>query len=148
VDSEELVAENGAAVNAFDGNNTTKWVTEWKTTTPGHSHDLIIDLGAVYSMEGFRALPRQDGGANGRIGQYEVYVKTDSGIAPTTPPVVGEWTRVAAGTFPNTAVEQEVRFATVDSRYLWLRALDEAQGRGYPWTTLAELNVLGTPLNP
>ena len=31
-----------------------------------------------------------------------------------------------------------------DSRYVWLRAVDEAQMVGNPWTALAELNVLGT----
>ena len=147
VDSEELGGSFYAATQAFDGLNATIWHTEWRLASPGHPHDLIVDLGAVYAMEGFRALPRQDGGANGRIGQYEFYVKTNSGTAPTTPPVVGEWTQVATGTFPNTAVEQEVLFTASSSRYVWLRAVDEAQGVGKPYTTLAELNVLGT-LNP
>ena len=146
VDSEEVIPDpnNYPATQAFDGLDTTIWHTEFRNTAPGHPHDLIVDLGAVYAMEGFRALPEQGGGANGRIGRYEFYVKDDSGTSPTTPPVLGEWTLVASGTFPNTAVEQEVLFATTSSRYVWLRALDEAQGKGNPWTALAELNVLGT----
>ncbi len=146
VDSQETVGEDGRARNAFDGNPNTHWHTEFRDTSPGHPHDLIVDLGALYALTGFRQVPRQDGGVNGRIGQYEFYVKTDSGTAPPlgVPPVVGEWTQVATGTFPNRAVEQERLFLPIDSRYVWLRAVDEAQGTGLPFTSLAELNVLGT----
>jgi hypothetical protein len=146
VDSEELVGEPGAAVNAFDGNDTTAWVTEWSLTNPdpAHPHDLIVDLGAVYSLAGFRARPRSDQSPNGRIGQYAFYVPLDSGTPPTTPPVPGEWTQVASGTFPNTAAEQAVLFGATASRYVWLQALSEAQGTGNPWTSLVELNVLGS----
>jgi hypothetical protein len=59
--------------------------------------------------------------------------------------VLGEWTLVASGTFPNTAAEQQVLFGAVTSRYVWLRAISEVQGTNKPWTSLAEFNVLGTP---
>ena len=140
VDSEATGFEGG---QAFDGDTMTIWHTQFSPTSPAHPHDLVVDLGAVYSIEGFRQLPRPLPGTNGRIGNYVFYVKTDSGTPPTTPPIVGEWTQVATGTFPNTEVEQEVLFASTDSRYVWLRALDEAQMVGNPWTALAELNVLG-----
>jgi hypothetical protein len=103
----------------------------------------VVDLGAVATIQGFRALPRQ-GSANGRIGQYEFYIKTNSGTPPTTPPVLSEWTKVNSGTFPNTQSEKEVLVTAITSRYVWLRALSEAQGNNYPWTSLAEFNVLGT----
>ncbi|MGD9247105.1 MAG: fibronectin type III domain-containing protein, partial [Desulfobacteraceae bacterium] len=41
VDSEELVGEDGAAVNAFDGNPDTIWHTEWRYSTPTHPHELV-----------------------------------------------------------------------------------------------------------
>ena len=148
MDSEERGAGGYLATQAIDGLATTFWHTQFTPTSPEYPHDLIVDLGTIYSIEGFRQLPRQDGGVNGRIGQYEFYVKTDSGTAPTAPPIVGEWTQVAAGTFSNTAAEQEVLFATNDSRYVWLRAVNEAQGVGNPWIALAELNVLGTLTTP
>ena len=67
----------------------------------------------MYSIGGFRQLPRPLPGTNGRIGNYVFYVKTDSGTPPTTPPIVGEWTQVATGMFPNSEVaEQEVLFGS------------------------------------
>ena len=71
VDSEELVAEDGAAVNAFDDDVNTFWHTEWQASDPPPPHEIQIDLGDFYNEDGFRYLPRQDGGVNGRIGQYE-----------------------------------------------------------------------------
>ena len=58
------------------------------------------NMGASYSVSGLRYLPRQDGGsgaANGRIGQYEVYVSTDG----------TNWgTAVATGAFANDASQE------------------------------------------
>lgn len=147
VDSEELAAENGAGINAIDGDTNTRWVTKWSSMpVPPHPHDYVVDLGAGYNLAGFRYLHLATGGANGRIGQYAFYVKADTG-PPTIPPVQEEWVQVATGAFPNTSGEKEVLFASQVGRYVWLRALDEAQGVGHPWTTMAELNVLGTPYN-
>jgi hypothetical protein len=148
VDSEETAGENGRGTNAIDGLPSTFWHTHWSGgVSPPPPHSLVVDLGAVATIEGFRALPRQDGGVNGRIGQYELYVKTNSGTPPTTPTnpdlTVAEWTFVTSGTFPNTAAEQQVLFGAMTSRYVWLKVLSEAQGMNYPWTSLAEFNVLG-----
>ena len=142
VDSEEMVGEDGAAVNAFDGDATTIWHTKYSGNQDPLSHDLAIDLGASYQLSGITYLPRQDGGVNGGIGQYEVYV-SNAGTPPTTPLVLGEWTLVASGTFPNDATEQDVLFSgSTTGRYIWLRAMTEVNGG--PWTSVAELNVMGT----
>ena len=133
VDSEELVGENGAAVNAFDGDVNTLWHTHWLGSAPGHPHRLDIDLGAVYALNGFRYLPRQDGGINGRVKSYAFYVSADG---------VSWGTAVATGVFPNSAVEQEVLFTTTSGRYIRFEALSEQTGG--PYTSAAELNVLGT----
>jgi len=55
VDSEELVGENGAAVNSFDGNPLTIWHTEWKVQQPLPPHEIQLDLGAVYALSGLRS---------------------------------------------------------------------------------------------
>ena len=97
-------------------------------------HEIQINLGASYSVSGIRYLPRQDGGggaANGRIGQYEVYVSTDG---------VNWGTAVATGTFANNASQKEVRFTAKTGQYLRLRALSEVNGN--PWTTAAEIYAL------
>lgn len=135
-DSQETSAENGAATNAFDGNTGTIWHTAYSSGTPAPlPHEMQIDLGARYAVGGFRYLPRQDGGANGRIGQYEVYV------SDTT----ADWgTPVATGTFADTAAEKSITFPAKPGRYLRLRALTEAGNRG-PWTSAAEIRATGVP---
>ena len=132
-DSQELVGENGAAANAFDGNVNTIWHTKWYGGSPAHPHEIQIDLGATYTIDGFRYLPRQDGGVNGRIGQYEFYVSADG---------VSWGSSVAVGGFVNDAGEKQVSFAPLAGRYVRLRAISEVNGN--PWTSMAEINVLGT----
>ena len=134
VDSEELIGEDGAAINAFDGDVNTFWHTEWLNSDPPLPHEIQIDLGQSYEIEGFRYLPRQDGGINGTIEEYEFYVSSDG----------SNWgDPVATGAFVNDTTEKEVLFPSVTGRYIRLRALTEVNGN--PWTSVAEINVLGTP---
>ncbi|WP_327280124.1 MULTISPECIES: TIM-barrel domain-containing protein [unclassified Streptomyces] len=133
-DSQETAAENGAAANAFDGNPGTIWHTAWSSGTPAAlPHEISIDLGARYAVDALGYLPRQDGGVNGRIGNYEVYV------SDTTT----DWgTPVATGAFDDTAAAKSVSLSTKTGRYLRLRSLTEAGGRG-PWTSAAEISLTG-----
>ena len=102
VDSEELSRENGAAINAFDGNTSTIWHTKYAGGSPAHPHDIRIALGDTYQLDGFRYLPRQDGGDNGRIKKYAFYVSSDG----------SSWgSPIATGTSADNASEQEVLFA-------------------------------------
>ncbi|MEV8532455.1 TIM-barrel domain-containing protein [Streptomyces sp. NPDC051211] len=135
-DSQETAAENGAAVNAFDGNPATLWHTAWSGGTAAPlPHEIQIDLGARYTVDGLGHLPRQDGGVNGRIGGYEVYV------SDTT----ADWgSPVASGTFADTAAVKTVPLAAKTGRYLRVKALTEAGGRG-PWTSAAEFTATGRP---
>jgi PKD repeat protein len=134
VDSQETIGENGQAVNAFDGNPASLWHTAWYQGNPPPPHEIQINLGATYTLSGFRYLPRQDGSVNGTIAQYEFYVSASG------PPY--NWVLVASGTFATGQTEKEVAFAAVAGRYVRLRALSEVNGS--PWTSVAELNVLGT----
>jgi alpha-glucosidase len=136
VDSQETAAEDGAAANAFDGNAGTIWHSRWSSGPDALPHEMQIDLGARYGVDSVTLLPRQDGGVNGRIGQYEMYVSDNT----------GDWGRpVAAGVLANVATPSTVTFAAKPGRYLRLRALTEAGGRG-PWTSVAEVNATGRPL--
>ena len=133
VDSQETVGANGAATNSFDGNPATHWHTEWSDIEPDPPppHEIQINLGAVYSVSGFRYLPRQDNDQNGRIKQYEFYVSSDG----------ANWgSPVATGIFANTEVEKQVLFAAKTGQYVSLRAVSEVNGN--PWTSMAELSVL------
>jgi hypothetical protein len=103
-DSEELVYVGGAqAQYAIDGVIATMWHTPWfEVEPPPHPHFLEIDMGQAHSIGGFRYLPRQDGSLDGSIAGYRFFVSSD-GV---------EWGEpVASGTFPSSAVEQEVRLA-------------------------------------
>ena len=99
-----------------------------------------MSLGKDYDIRGFRYLPRPmiDGGyENGRIKYYEFYVSTN-GIDWETP--------VATGEFANTGTEKEVLFTKKTGKYIRLVALSEVNDN--PWTSMAELNVLGVEANP
>jgi PKD repeat protein len=129
VDSEETTGEDGQAENAFDGDPDTLWHTQWLRRDPVPPHEIQIDLGATYDIGGFQYLPIQE---NGHIGQYAFYVSTD-GV---------DWgSAVATGSFVFDLTEKEVVFATVTGRYIRLVALSEVNGN--PWTSVAEINVLG-----
>ncbi len=134
VDSQELVGENGAATNAFDEVCLDYWHTQWYPSVAPLPHEIQIDLGARYSVSGFRYVPRQDGGTNGRIANYEFYVSDD-------PTAYG--TAAATGTFDNNADFKIVNFAAKRGRYVRLRALTEAAGGQF--TTASEIDVFGGP---
>jgi beta-galactosidase len=74
VDSEELIAEDGSAANAINGQAASHWHTARTQEQPGHPHRLVIDLGAPASIGGFRYTPRAGSNVPGRIKDYRVYV--------------------------------------------------------------------------
>jgi len=116
---------------AMDGDVQTMWHTWWGDGETAHPHDLLLDLGETYAIEGFTYVPRGDGG-NGAIADFEFHVsdnKKDFG-----PPA-------AKGTFEKRDAENTVKLpAPVRGRYVRLRALSEVNGR--PWTSIAELRIL------
>ncbi|SNB46128.1 discoidin domain-containing protein [Geobacter sp. DSM 9736] len=133
-DSQELVGDPGAALNAFDGKNDTFWHTQWMNGNPVPPHEIQIDLGQTYNLDGFSYLPRQNNIQNGRIAKYEFYVSSNG----------TNWgTAVAAGTFANDLTLKSIGFPATTGRYIRLRALSEVNGN--PWTNAAEINVTGTP---
>ena len=133
VDSQETAGENGAAVNAIDGNNGTFWHTAWSSGNAPLPHEIQIDMGATYAVAGLAYLPRQDSGVNGGIAGYEVYVSTDG----------TNWgTAVKTGTFDSAKAEKVVTFPAKSGRYLRLRATSEINGG--PWTSAAEIGALST----
>lgn len=73
-DSEELIAEDGSASNAIDGQTANYWHTAWKDQQPNYPHYLIIDLGKDVAVGGFRYTPRAGNNAPGHIKDYRIYV--------------------------------------------------------------------------
>ena len=133
VDSEETAREDGSAINALDGDPSTLWHTAWSTSATSYPHEIQINLGAIQAIDGIRYLPRQDGGVNGTIAKYAVYVSTDG---------VTWGNAVAQGTFTKDTTEKEVLFPATNGKFLRLVALSEINGKA--WTSMAELNILYT----
>jgi alpha-glucosidase (family GH31 glycosyl hydrolase) len=129
VDSEETAGEDGAAVNAIDGDPATIWHTEWSAAVPPPPHEIQLDLGAQRDVCAFRYLPRSNAG-NGTVADYAVYVSSD-GTSWGEP--------VATGTFARGAAEKWVPFPSTSARYVRFVALSEINGG--PWTSAAELSV-------
>ena len=79
VDSEELARENGAAVNAINGQSADAWITAHSVAiAPSHPHQLVIDLGASTAVAGVRYTPRQGNDRTaGRIKGYRMFVAND-----------------------------------------------------------------------
>lgn len=83
VDSEEYEGEDDSAENAIDGQTANFWHTEWKSASPDHPHELILNLGKSQSVYGFRYTPRQSTGG-GRIKDYRIFVGDDL-VIPVKP---------------------------------------------------------------
>ena len=136
VSSEEIAAEDGRAVNAFDGDPATMWHSRWSNGVAPLPHDIEINLGATYPIMGFRYLPRRDGG-NGHIGAFEFYVSAD-GNSWSSP--------VSTGIFTLGVEEKEATFAPRDARFVRLRMRTEA--RGLSVGAIAELTLIAAGAPP
>ncbi len=120
------------AVHAFDGDNSTFWHTEWRSSKPAHPHEIQIDLGESYNIHQLGIINRPTG-TNGRIKDYKIYLsnsKTDWG------------TPVKTGTFEDSGVPTPIKFTNRPSgRYLKIVSLSEVNDK--PFTTIAEINIIG-----
>ncbi|KJY44179.1 arabinogalactan endo-1 4-beta-galactosidase, partial [Streptomyces sp. NRRL S-444] len=134
---EETTGENGRAANVLDGNDSTIWHSKWAGTPAPLPHSITIDMHRTAVVSALLYRPRADG-ANGRVGEYSISVSTD-GQAWASP--------VASGTLADDAGAKTLGFAPQGARFVRLTALTEAGGRG-PWTSAAEINLLGDPGTP
>lgn len=131
VDSEQTSGYD--AINAIDGLNNTMWHTGWSSGNDSHPHEIQLNLGATFSVSGLTYLPRQDGGVNGRVAQYEIYVSDNP----------SNWgSAVATGTWTNDSVLKTVNFTAKMGKYLRLVSLSEVNGN--LWTAAAEIDVITT----
>lgn len=119
-----------AIQNVMDEDLNTVWATDNKTPGP---QEISIDLGAVYSVNGFTYWPNQERYPYGIVTDYSFYVSSN-GIL---------WNLVAEGEFSNVVnsrLEQEVRFAETKTRYIKLKARKTAAED--PRASFAEIGVL------
>ncbi len=125
-------SDEGPAKNAIDNNPDTYWHTRYDPNPTKVPHEIVIDLGNTQTMNGFSYLARQDGGVNGRVKDFELYVSDD----------LNQWGAPAIkGTLQNTMDEQKLLFPKpAKGRYLKFVALSEVNGN--IWTSIAELGIL------
>ncbi len=133
-DSAETASADNRPALVLDGNATTFWHTAWSSDPPAaFPHTLTIDLKKAISIGGMTYLPRPADSANGHLGKYQLATSTNGTM----------WAnQIANGTFADNAALQTVVFPPTSARYLRLRVLTEAAGRG-PWSSAAEINVFG-----
>ncbi len=119
------------AENAFDKDESTHWHSNYSANYP---HEISIDLGVYNTFSGFRYTPRQDGGINGRIEDYEFYYWDDFSSS---------WSLISTGTFANNANSKDVYFSSAVTSYrVRLVALSEVNAN--QWASVGEIELLTT----
>ncbi len=138
ISSEELTGEganNGHGFHCFDGDSTTFWHSQWQNVEAAYPHEIQLDLGDTFAINGFSLLTRASTN-NGRINDFLFYVTNDT----------NDWgTPQAAGQldYPNAQSSEQqtayVFFGTVAGRYIRLVANSSVAGDVY--AMIAELDV-------
>jgi len=125
------------AFRAMDGNPGSMWQARWRAPMTDLPHEIVVDLGARYTISGFTYLPRTDAADNGTIKDYEAYLSDkDMVLLP-----LAKGKPVAKGAFTKRKGENVVKFAApVKGRYFRLRALSEVNGSP-AWAGIAELRL-------
>lgn len=131
--SSENRGNDRMAAYALDGKPNTVWHSQFTGEVAEPPHELIIDLGKICEIQGFRYLARQDGGWNGAFGRTEFFV-SDS------PNSFGE--PVARATFQKVRTEQSATCKSpVRGRYVAIRILSEVNAN--PWASASDIGIVG-----
>ena len=105
------------AVNSFDGNSNSFWHTNWVGGAQPHPHEIVINLGATYSVSGFMYVPRMDNNPNGNVEYFQLFLSGDG----------SNWgLPVAAGRLN---YQSEVHFETATAHYMKFVSHSEIQGQ-------------------
>lgn len=118
--------------NLMDENPDTFWATDNEVASP---QEIVIDLGALYSVNGFTYLPSQERYPFGIVTDYELYLSTNG----------MQWNLATKGEFSNVVnsrLEQEVRFKATNTHFMKLKAI-KTDGED-PRAFFAEIGVLTT----
>ena len=129
--SSDEPGEGECADNAFDGDISTIWHTQWKKKEPGYPHFVIGDYGKSLELKGVFAIPRQNM-SNGRVRRYRIELSDDA----------KNWRKVAEGEFPKSDAFTEIKFASPQKgRYVRFTALSPWD-KSHPWASMAELQPM------
>ncbi|MET4003054.1 endo-alpha-N-acetylgalactosaminidase [Arthrobacter sp. UYCu511] len=124
----------GPVSNVLDGNVSTIWHSKYDTASSPYPHSVVFDLSEDYTLTGVGFQGRQDGGDNGRIKDYKLYVSNDG---------VTWGTAVASGSL-TTGVQMQLLPipAGNTARYVKFEGLNAHNGLGF--AAAAEMRVYGT----
>lgn len=127
------VGTEGLASFAIDDNLNTIWHTKYspKDELP---QNITLNLGGEYLVDKFEYVPRQSGGVNGIITQYELYVSTDG----------DNFKKVSEGTW---AEDSSTKIVELDGELATHIKLVALQGGG-GFASAAELNVFEKEVTP
>ena len=110
----------------------TLWHTDWYGTSRD-GHWIQFEIEGSYIVNGLRIKPRQSGGQNGIITQYDIQVSDD-----------GEtFTSVASGNWNTDGTWKEVKFDGQTAKYVRLVSLDSLSDQSYVFTSAAEIRLTG-----
>ncbi|KAL9003763.1 MAG: hypothetical protein Q9188_003387 [Gyalolechia gomerana] len=121
--------------NVLDNTGGTWWETQFNPTMAPLPHNIVIDMKNLHVINGFRMLPRQDNSPSGNIGQHQIEVSLDGRA----------WARVGAGTYANDQARKTTLFQNILARYVRLIAFSTAEGKGYPYVAVGEIDILSGP---
>jgi hypothetical protein len=119
------------ATNLEVDNSTGMWHTEFDPSPLDPPHWIVLDLGAVYSVNGLKYLPRQDNNnSNGHVTDYNIYVSQDNKT----------FKKVASGTWEkgDNKIEDSASFDPADARYVKLEAVKDQ------FMAAKRIKILGT----
>lgn len=74
-DSEEVNKVNNSADKLFDLQESIIWQTQLTGEKTGFPHQVVIDMGEVVNLKGFRLLPRADKSKSGMVKDYRFYLE-------------------------------------------------------------------------
>ena len=121
-DNEQNPAQgsDGPISNAFDGDITTLWHSQYSPSIKALPATFTVDMGKEYKINKLTYVPRQSGGKNGYITSYDLYVKKAQS---------DDWTPVVTnGVWASDTKEKTVKFNTADARYIKFVAKEGSNG--------------------
>ena len=130
-DNEQNPAQgsDGPISNAFDGDITTLWHSQYSPSIKALPATFTVDMGKEYKINKLTYVPRQSGGANGYITSYDLYVKKAEN---------DDWTQVVTdGVWASDTKEKTAKFNTVDARYIKFVAKEGSNG----FATASEFHI-------
>ena len=111
-DNEQNPAQgsDGPISNAFDGDTTTLWHSQYSPSKKELPATFTVDMGKEYKINKLTYVPRQSGGENGYITSYDLYIKKAES---------DDWTQVVTdGVWASDTKEKTAQFDAVEARYI------------------------------